>query len=92
MLIASLACLRCGVAVAAADSSQINDHGPQPQLIEKELPLSVDPTTNTASGLIHLSNPTDKEISLSLSADDFKSATTGYGLNTKVVFAAPLET
>jgi hypothetical protein len=66
--------------------------GPQPQLVGQELVLSVDPTTNTASGLIYLSNPTEKEISLSLSADDFKSQTSGLGLNTKVVFAAPLQT
>jgi len=65
---------------------------PQPQLVGQELVLSVDPTTNTASGLIYLSNPTEKEISLSLSADDFKSQTSGLGLDTKVVFAAPLQT
>ena len=47
--------------------------GPQPQLVEKELVLSVDPITNTASGLIHLSNPTEREISISLSADDFRA-------------------
>ncbi len=64
----------------------------QPQLVGQELVLSVDPTTNTASCLIYLSNPTEKEISLSLSADDFKSQTSGLGLNTKVVFAAPLQT
>jgi hypothetical protein len=65
--------------------------GAQPQLVEKELALSVDPVTNTASGLIHLSNPTEREISISLSADDFKSLITGYGLNSKVVFAAPAQ-
>lgn len=66
--------------------------GSQPQLVGPELTLSVDPTTNTASGLLYLSNRSDNEISLSLSADDFKSQTTGLGLNTKVVFAAPLQT
>ena len=65
--------------------------GPQPQLVGPELTLSVDPTTNTAGGLLYLSNRSDKEISLSLSADDFKSQTTNLGLNTKVVFAAPLQ-
>jgi hypothetical protein len=63
--------------------------GLQPQLVGPELTLPVDPTTNTASGLLYLSNRTDKEISLSLSADNFKSQTTGLGLNAKVVFAAP---
>jgi hypothetical protein len=65
--------------------------GPQPQLVGPELTLSVDPTTNTANGLLYLSNRTDKDISLSLSADNFKSQTTGLGLNAKVVFAAPLQ-
>ena len=35
----------------------------QLKIVEKDLVLSVDPATNTASGLIHLSNPTDKELS-----------------------------
>jgi len=68
------------------------NRGPQPQLVEKELALSVDPATNTASGLIHLSNPTEKEISLSLSAGDFRSQTTGYGMSSKVLFTAPQQT
>jgi hypothetical protein len=60
---------------------------PQFKIVEKDLTLAVDPGNNTASGLIHLSNPTDKEVSVSLSADDFKSSNGDYGLNTKVLFA-----
>jgi Calcineurin-like phosphoesterase len=60
---------------------------PQLQIVEKDIVLSVDPTANTASGLIHLSNPTDKELLLSLSAEDFKSSNGEYGLNSKTLFA-----
>ena len=59
------------------------------KIVEKDLTLSVDPANNTASGLFHLSNNTEKEIPLSLSADDFKSKAGGYGLNAKVLFALP---
>jgi hypothetical protein len=62
------------------------DAGQKFKIVEKDLVLSVD-GNNTASGLIHLSNPTEKEISLSLSANDFKSSNGDYGLNTKVLFA-----
>lgn len=65
------------------------NRGENPQLLEQGLVLAVDPANNSASGLIHLSNPSEKEISISLSADDFKSQTTGFGLNSKVLFAAP---
>ncbi|MEN3370434.1 MAG: hypothetical protein V7609_2577 [Verrucomicrobiota bacterium] len=57
------------------------------KIVGKELMLSVDPGTNNASGLLHLSNSTEKPILLSLSADDFKSRNGNYGLNTKVLFA-----
>jgi hypothetical protein len=53
--------------------------------LEEELLLSIDLTSNTASGVIHLANRNDREISLSLSAADFKSETTRSGLNSKVV-------
>jgi len=62
------------------------DTGQKFKIVEKDLVLSVD-GNNIASGLIHFSNPTEKEISLSLSADDFKSSNGDYGLNTKVLFA-----
>ncbi|MEY2548676.1 MAG: hypothetical protein QOD64_1258, partial [Verrucomicrobiota bacterium] len=68
------------------------DRGVEPMLAQKEIILSVDAATNSASGLIYLSNPSDKEIAISLSAGDFKSKLAGYGLNTKTVFAAPLAT
>jgi hypothetical protein len=63
----------------------------QPIFLEKQLLLSVDPSSNTAEGLIHLANQSDQEIAISLSAADFKSQTTDRQLNSKVVFASPLE-
>jgi hypothetical protein len=59
----------------------------QLKIVEKDIVLSVDPAANTASGLIHFSNPTDKELRLSLSAEDFRSSNGDYGLNSKTVFA-----
>jgi calcineurin-like phosphoesterase family protein len=61
------------------------------KILEKDMILSVDPASNSASGLIHLSNPTEKEISLSLNAEDFKSSTGDYGLNAKTLFALATE-
>lgn len=91
MVISPVIRIRFAIVGIAACSLLRAAPGPQPQLVGPNLALSVDPTTNTAGGLLYLSNPTDKEISLSLSADDFKSQTTGLGLNTKVVFAAPAQ-
>jgi hypothetical protein len=86
LAIAAFASFLCGSTFAEENRST-------PLLFaKKELALSVDPAANSATGLIHLSNPTDEEISLSLSASDFKSVTSGYGLNSKILFAAPLAT
>jgi hypothetical protein len=75
-----VALLWCSNLITAHVSAQL-------KIVEKDLVLSVDPTTNATSGLIHISNPSDKELPLSLSAEDFKSINGGYGLNTKVLFA-----
>lgn len=82
-LVFAMACLWCSAAFAAEEPPG----KPALKIVEPNLVLSVDPATNAASGLIYLSNPTEKAIPLSLSADDFKSSTSAYGLNTKTVFA-----
>jgi hypothetical protein len=61
--------------------------GPVLKIVEKDITLSVDPVANAATGLIHLSNPTDKELRLSLSVEDFKNGNGDYGLNTKTLLA-----
>lgn len=82
-LVLALTCFWCSTAFAADGAAGNN---PPPKIVEKDLVLSVDPATNTASGLIHFSNPTDKQISVSISADDFKSPGSESGLNAKVLF------
>jgi hypothetical protein len=59
---------------------------------EQIMTLSVDPSTNAASGIIHLANTTREELPISLSASDFVSSMTLKGLNAKVAFSAPTQT
>jgi hypothetical protein len=56
---------------------------------EKSVTLYVDPANNTAGGVMHLHNDTDKKLNISLTARDFVSLTTHKGLNAKVVFLGP---
>ena len=65
---------------------------PTPIFPENTITLSVDSANNTASGILHLHNDTDQELTISLTAGDFISQNTKKGLNAKVVFLGPTDT
>lgn len=85
-ILAALAFLCCSMLSVVAEIEQSKNAGSQPIFLDEDLTLSVDPTANTASSVIHLLNPTDKEMTLALCAGDFTTVRTHRGIGTRVLF------